>query len=87
MIRQKDVPYIKAIKELTEAHSEVTSNQIDQAVMDTNAKTGIYYTSQQVINLMAFCQVIVIESHLGQPRHGQQIGGGRLHKIQVLWNG
>lgn len=81
MIREKDKPYIQAIKEIQ--GENITSNTIDEVVHKVNQKTGLYYTGNDVIKIMLYCEIIDIRSHLGQPRQGEIINGGRLHSIKV----
>jgi len=84
MVREKDKPYIRKMKELE--GSDITSDQIDRAVYAVNMETGLYYSGGDVVRIMQFCDIIDIQSHLGQPRHGAVINGGRLHTFQVYWN-
>ena len=82
MIREKDRPYIEAMRKIQ--GEQVTSNEIDRAVYEVNAQTGMYYDGNAVIRILQFCDLIDIRSHLGQPRHGQLINRGRLHTFTVL---
>lgn len=83
MIREKDMPYIRAIKKLEGGN--ITSNQIEDAVYAVNQETGMYYDGQGVITLMQYYEILDIQSHLGQPRQGPAINGGRLHTLVVYW--
>jgi len=82
MIRAKDKPYIEAMRQIQ--GENVTSEQIDQAVYEVNRETGMYYNGGDVIRILQFCDLIDIQSHLGQPRHGELINQGRLHIFTVL---
>ena len=86
MIRTKDKPYIQAIKNLVTNKQQVTSNEIENVVQQVNQEVNYttYYTAQQVINILQFCGLIIIKTHLGQPRHGNIVNGGRLHTITFL---
>lgn len=82
MIREKDRPYIQAVKDLVATTQQVTSAQLEQAVQQVNqSQFTTYYTAQQVVNIILFCEVATIQTHLGQPRHGEIINGGRVHQI------
>jgi len=81
MIRQKDIPYILKMKELQ--GTDVTSDKIDRAVYEVNRETGMYYDANDVIKIMQFCGIIDIQTHLGQPRHGNIVNGGRVHTYEV----
>ena len=81
MVREKDRPYIEAMRQLQGAN--VTSNAIDEAVYEVNRETGMYYDGDAVIRILQFCNLIDIDSHLGQPRHGNLINQGRLHTFTV----
>ena len=87
-ILDEDRPFFDAIKKI--AGDNVTSNTIDVAVQDVvreNYKNGIFtpvYFGADVIRIMLYHDLISIQSHLGQPRHGQLINGGRLHKIRIF---
>lgn len=91
-IKETFIPYIEAMKELVDEANgkQITSDEIERVVMNVNSSRPRehgdldYLTGTQVINGMAFHNLLSIQSHLGQPRHGQPINGGRLHKIQVL---
>ena len=86
-VQEKDKPFYEAVKAL--AGDNVTSHQIEAAVAEVvrkNYNQGIYepfYTGQDVIRMMVYFDLINIRSHLGQPRHGRLINGGRLHTIKV----
>lgn len=83
MIREKDVPYIEKMKEIQ--GTNVTSDQIDRAVYAVNLETGMYYDGSQVVRILQYHNIIDISSHLGQPRQGQLINGGRLHTFKVYY--
>ena len=86
-VQEKDKPFYEAVKAI--AGKNVTSHQIEIAVgkvVRDNSLLGIYepfYTGQDVIRMMQYFDLISIRSHLGQPRHGRLINGGRLHTIKV----
>jgi len=81
MLREKDRPYLQALAAIQ--GNDVTSDQIDQVVYQTNAETGLYYDGGDVVRILQFCNAIDIQSHLGQPRHGNLINQGRLHTFTV----
>ena len=81
MLRETDRPYLQALMKIQ--GDRVTSDQIDRVVYNVNANTGLYYDGGDVIRIMQFCDLINIQSHLGQPRHGNLINGGRLHKFTI----
>ena len=81
MLREKDRPYLQALAAIQ--GDQVTSDQIDRVVYRTNADTGLYYDGGDVIRILQFCNLIDIQSHLGQPRHGNLINQGRLHRFTV----
>jgi len=85
MIRTKDIPYIRAMKKIQ--GQDITSDQIDRVVYEVNRETGLFYDGKDMVNIMQFCGIIDIQSHLGQPRHGQLINQGRLHTFTVYWEG
>lgn len=86
MIRAKDKLYVQAIKNLVTGKQQVTSSEIENVVQQVNKEVNYitYYTAQQVINILQFCGLITIRTHLGQPRHGNIVNSGRLHTITFL---